>query len=45
MKLPENRRRTGNKPWKNIYGKDRHFTARVDRAITRGQYTEPEKKP
>lgn len=38
------RRRTGNKPWKRIYGVDRAFTARVDRAKARGQYTPPKPK-
>jgi hypothetical protein len=36
-----NGRRTGNKPWKHIYGVDRKYTARVDRAKERGQYTPP----
>jgi hypothetical protein len=36
-------KRQGNKPWKGIYGVDRKYTARVDRAVDRGQYTEPEK--
>lgn len=36
----EKRRR--NKRWKHIYGADRRYTARVDRAKARGQYTEPE---
>ena len=36
-----NGRRTGNKPWKHIYGVDRKYTARVDRAKARGQYTPP----
>jgi hypothetical protein len=31
-------------PWKKIYGKDRKYTARVDRAIGRGQYTPPKKE-
>ena len=35
-------RRTGNKPWKRIYGVDRKYTGRVDRAKARGQYTPPE---
>lgn len=34
-------KRLHNAPWKRIYGKDRRYTARVDRAIARGQYTEP----
>jgi len=34
-------RRTNNQRWKRIYGTDRKFTARVDRAKARGQYTEP----
>ena len=32
-------------PWKGIYGTDRHFTARVDRAMERGQYTAPGTQP
>jgi hypothetical protein len=36
-----NGRRGGNKPWKHIYGVDRKYTARVDRAKDRGQYTPP----
>jgi hypothetical protein len=38
------RRRTGNRPWKGIYGVDRKYTARVDRAKERGQYTPPAKQ-
>jgi hypothetical protein len=34
-------KRSGNRRWKNIYGIDRGYTARVDRAKERGQYTEP----
>lgn len=34
-------KRTGNKAWKHIYGVDRKYTRRVDRARERGQYTEP----
>lgn len=34
-------RRTGNSAWKRIYGVDRAYTARVDRAKERGQYTPP----
>lgn len=34
-------KRRFNKPWKRIYGVDRKFTARVDRAIARGEYTPP----
>lgn len=34
-----------NKPWKHIYGVDRKFTARVDRAKARGQYTPPTERP
>jgi len=34
-------RRTNNKPWKRIYGIDRKYTRRVDRAKERGQYTPP----
>ena len=30
-----------NKPWKHIYGVDRAYTARVDRAKERGQYAPP----
>lgn len=33
--------RMANAPWKGIYGKDRRYTARVDRAIARDQYTPP----
>ena len=36
-----NGRRTGNKPWKHIYGVDRKYTRRVERAKARGQYTPP----
>lgn len=32
-------KRRNNKPWKGIYGKDRAYTARVDAARERGQYT------
>ncbi len=35
-------RRKGNSPWKRILGVDRKFTARVERAVQRGQYTSPE---
>ena len=34
-----NGRRTGNKPWKRIYGVDRKYTRRVDRARERRQFT------
>ena len=34
-------KRLFNKPWKRIYGVDRKYTARVDRAKARKQYTEP----
>lgn len=34
-------KRTGNAPWKKIYGKDRGYTRRVDSAKERGQFTEP----
>ena len=37
------RPRTGTKPWKRILGVDRKFTARVQRAKDRGQYTEPKR--
>lgn len=37
-------KRLHNKPWKRIYGIDRKYTARVDRAIARGQYTPPKKE-
>jgi hypothetical protein len=30
-----NGRRTGNKPWKHIYGVDRKYTARIDRQRAR----------
>lgn len=33
-----------NRPWKRLYGKDRRYTARVDRAKARGQYTDPPSK-
>jgi len=40
--MPEQRRkRARNEPWKHIYSKDRKYTARVNRAMERGQYTEP----
>lgn len=32
-------------PWKGQYGVDRHYTARVDRAKDRGQFTEPGTQP
>ena len=32
-------KRGRNQPWKRLYGKDRAYTARVDRARERGQYT------
>ncbi len=32
-------KRTGNRPWKHQYGLDRKYTARVDRAVARGEYT------
>jgi hypothetical protein len=28
-------KRKGNKPWKHVYGKDRKYTARVDRLAER----------
>jgi hypothetical protein len=34
-------KRTGNTPWKHVYGVDRAYTRRVDAARARGQYTEP----
>lgn len=34
-------RRAGNKPWKHIYGVDRKYTARVDRARDDGRWTPP----
>jgi len=34
-------KRTGNKPWKHVYGTDKAYTRRVDAARERGQYTEP----
>ena len=40
--------RTGrlhNKPWKHVYGTDRCYTARCDRAFQRGQFTEPGTNP
>ena len=37
----DRRKRQFNKPWKRIYGTDRKYTARVDRAKDRGEYTEP----
>lgn len=33
-------KRQRNRAWKRIYGTDRKYTARVDRAKARGQYTE-----
>lgn len=33
------KRRQRNRPWKRIYGVDRAYTARVDRARARGQFT------
>jgi hypothetical protein len=38
-------KRAGNRQWKNIYGVDRGYTGRVDRAKERGQFTEPGTKP
>lgn len=38
MSTPTEKRvskRTGNRPWKGIYGVDRKYTARVDRARAR----------
>ena len=35
-------RRSGNKAWKRIYGVDKKYTARVDRARARGEHTPPE---
>ncbi len=32
-------KRLNNRRWKGIYGTDRKYTARVDRAIARGQHT------
>jgi hypothetical protein len=40
--------RTGrihNRPWKHIYGTDRGYTARFNRAAERGQLTEPGTQP
>ena len=34
------KRRHNKGAWKRIYGTDRRYTARVDRAMARGQYTE-----
>ena len=34
-------KRYGTRAWKNIYGVDRGYTARVDSAKERGQFTEP----
>ena len=31
--------------WKHIFGTDRRYTARVNRAADRGQYTEPGTQP
>lgn len=39
--MTQARTRQHNRPWKGIYGVDRRYTARVDRAKARGQYTEP----
>ena len=33
------------KPWQHVYGTDRKYTARVNRAMERGQYTEPGTQP
>ncbi|MEO7837628.1 MAG: hypothetical protein ABIS21_08325 [Acidimicrobiales bacterium] len=40
-----NSRRGNNRPWKHIYGLDRHYTARYDRAADRGQLTLPGTQP
>lgn len=37
--------RTGNKPWKGANGTDRAYTARVERAVERGEFTEPGTQP
>jgi hypothetical protein len=37
--MSEHGKRQHNKPWKRIYGVDRKYTARVDRAKDRGQWT------
>jgi hypothetical protein len=39
--MSEKLRRKRTQPWKRIYGKDRKYTARVDRAVARGEYTPP----
>lgn len=41
----QKRRRKPNPPWERIYGKDRKYTARVGRAMARGEYTPPKQKP
>jgi hypothetical protein len=38
-------RRQNNRPWKHIYGTDRRYTARFDRAADRGQLTIPGTQP
>ena len=32
-------KRSGNKPWRHVYGVDRAYTIRVDHAKARGEYT------
>lgn len=41
---PPTKRRQNNRPWKGIYGVDRKYTARTDRAKERGQYTPPKQE-
>jgi hypothetical protein len=38
-------KRQHNRPWRGLYGTDRRYTARVDRAIARGAFTEPGTQP
>ena len=39
--MSDKSKRHPNPPWKRIYGVDRKYTARVDRAKERGEYTPP----
>jgi hypothetical protein len=39
--MSEHGKRLNNRPWKRIYGVDRKYTARVDSAKARGQWTAP----
>jgi hypothetical protein len=42
--MPTQSKRSGNSRWKGIYGVDKKYTARVDRAKERNQYTPSKKK-